>query len=93
MKELEKMQYRFLRGMFELPQCTPYWGLIAETGIWPIQNRIEYKKVMAYQNVIQSDDKRLIKEIVEDQLEKPYGKCWTKSIQIICEKYKIYREK
>ena len=62
-KELENMQYRILKGMFGLPQCTPYWGIIAESGIWPIKYKIEYKKLMLFQNIIQSDNKRLIKEI------------------------------
>ena len=42
-KKLENMQFRILRGMFELPQCTPYRGILAEAGIWPITHRIEYK--------------------------------------------------
>ena len=88
-KELEKMQYQILRGMFELPQCTPYWGIIAESGIWPVKYKIEYKKVMLFQNIIQSDEKRLIKEIVEDQIRDPYGKCWVKGIIEICSKYNI----
>ena len=83
------MQYQILRGMFELPQCTPYWGIIAESGIWPVKYKIEYKKVMLFQNIIQSDDKRLIKEIVEDQIREPYGNCWVKGIIEICSKYNI----
>ena len=68
MKELESMQYRIIRGMYELPQCTPYWGIIAESGIWPVSCKIEYKKLMIFQNILQSEEKRLIKEIIEDQL-------------------------
>ena len=33
-KELENMQFRILRDKFELPQCTPYWDILAEAGIW-----------------------------------------------------------
>ena len=75
--------------MFELPQCTPYWGILAEAGIWPITHRIEYKKLMIFQNIIQSEEKRLIKEIIEDQIRAPYSKCWGKSILEICEKYNV----
>ena len=88
-KELENMQLRILRGMFELPMCTPYWGIIAESGVWPIRKKIEYKKIMLFQNIIQSDEKRLAIEIIEDQLRSPYGKCWANSIREICEKYEI----
>ena len=69
--ELEKIQGKILKGMFNLPQSTPYWGILAETGIWPIMCKIEYKKIMLFQNIIQSEEKRLIKEIVEDQIRAP----------------------
>ena len=44
---------------------------------------------MLFQNIIQSDEKRLAIEIIEDQLRSPYGKCWANSIREICEKYEI----
>ena len=88
-KELEKMQSKLLRGMYELPQCTPYWGILAETGIWPVECKIEYKKIMLLQNILQADEKRLVKEIIEDQLRAPYGSCWAKSILEICGKYEL----
>ena len=43
-KELENMQLRILRGMFELPMCTPYWGIIAESGVWPIRKKLNIRK-------------------------------------------------
>ena len=88
-KVLEGIQFKVLNGMSELPVSTPYWGILAETGIWPVRSRIEYKKLMLFQNIIQSDDKRLIKEIIEDQLKAPYGECWAKSIIEISNKYEI----
>ena len=88
-KEMESMQSKILRGIFELPISTPYWGIIAETGVWPVESRIEYKKIMLFHNIIQDDEKRLIKEIIEDQLRSPYGKCWVLSIKEICEKYEL----
>lgn len=88
-KELEGIQYRLLRGSLEQKMNTPYWGLLAETGVWPVENRIEYKKIMLYHNIVTSEEKRLIKEIVEDQVNAPYEKCWGLSIIRICKKYKI----
>ena len=92
-KELENLQYRILKGMFGMPLCTPYWGIIAESGIWPVTSRIHYRKIMLFHNIVQSEDKRLIKEIVQDQLKAPYGQCWTMGIKSICEKYGIDIEK
>ena len=61
MMELERIQYRMLKGMLAQPQCKPYWGLRAETGVWPVMNRIEYKKIMLFHNIVTSEDNRLIK--------------------------------
>ena len=91
MMELERIQYRMLKGMLAQPQCKPYWGLRAETGVWPVMNRIEYKKIMLFHNIVTSEDKRLIKEIVEDQVQNPYGKYWAKSIENICQLQHSYR--
>ena len=88
-KELEGIQYKIMKAMFEQVSTTPYWGLIAETGIWPVKSRIEYKKIMLYHNIITSDSKRLVKDIVEDQIRSPYKDCWGMSIKDICEKYQI----
>ena len=88
-KELEGIQYKIMKAMFEQVSTTPYWGLLAETGIWPVKSRIEYKKIMLYHNIITSDSKRLVKDIVEDQIRSPYKDCWGMSIKEICEKYQI----
>ena len=42
---------------------------------------------MLFQNIIQSDNKRLIKEIIEYQIRAPYGDCWVKGILEICHKF------
>ena len=89
MEELEKIQGKIIRRMTGQMSTTPYWGIIAETGIWPVRHRIEYKKIMLYHNIITSEDKRLVKEIIEDQLKKPYKGCWGESLKNICEKYDI----
>ena len=43
MKKLEGIQYKMLKGVLEQKATTPCWGIIAETGIWPVKNRIECK--------------------------------------------------
>ena len=57
-KELESIQYKILRGILEQKMTTPYWGIIAETGIWPVRNRTEYKKIMLFHNIVTSDKKK-----------------------------------
>ena len=89
LKELERLQAKVLRGMFRQIATTPYWGLLAEVGIWPVENRIEYKKIMLFHNIVTSDEKRLARKLVEDQIRSPYNNCWGESIIDICRKYDI----
>ena len=42
--EMEKIQGRALKRIFNLPISTSYIGLIMETGTWPANQRIQYSK-------------------------------------------------
>ena len=86
MERLEKMQRKILTSICEIPNSTPYKGLLSELGIWPIELLAEYKRIMLLHDIITSDETRLIKKIINDQLENPWSGCW--AIEI-CEKYKI----
>ena len=35
-EQLEKIQGKILKRLLELPETTPTWGILKETGIWPI---------------------------------------------------------
>ena len=67
MEELEKIQKTALTQMYEMPKSTPYWGMIIETGIWPIKYKIAYKQMMLYRNIVMSSDDRVAKQIVNQQ--------------------------
>ena len=41
--------------------------MLNEVGIWTIEERLKYRKIMLYQNLVQSDDNRLAKNIVVGQ--------------------------
>ena len=45
---LERVQAEALKNLLRLPKSTPNWGLIKELGIWPLKERIIYKKFMTY---------------------------------------------
>ena len=85
-EELEKIQGRALRSLLEVPKSTPYLGIIFETGIWLMKNRIEYKKLLLIHQIITSDDNRLIRKIIEDQ-DNSYYHNWYTSVKRIAEKY------
>ena len=82
LRELEEIEGTILRKICEQRKTTPYFGLLAELGIWTIEKQIEYKKIMLLHNILTSNGDRLIKEIVENT----WPGCWTEHVKIICEK-------
>ena len=66
-KRLEKMQAKALKRILMLPISTPYWGILQQTGIWPIRERINYHRLMLYENLMTSDNERLGKVVVMGQ--------------------------
>ena len=69
-QQLEKIQGKALKRIFSLPITTPYIGLIIETGVWPAEQRINYRSLMLYHNIINSSKDRLVKQIVQEQRAK-----------------------
>ena len=92
MERLEKMQRKILTSICEIPNSTPYAGLLSELGIWPIELLAEYKRIMLFHHILTSDKSRLIKQIINDQLEHTWSGCWTQKTIEICEKYRIQIE-
>ena len=66
---LEKVQAKTLCQLLQLPRSTPYLGLLNELGMWRMQERIDYRRIMFLQNLLKSDDRRLCKRVVLDQRE------------------------
>ena len=88
-KELEKIQHSILVGILELPGSTPYFGLLMETGWWTMRGRLAYKKLMLYQNIATSDDKRVVKKMINAQKEMKRSTTWYSSIQQEIQRYGI----
>ena len=58
MKEIEKIQGKTLKRIFQLPLSATYIGIIMETGIWPAEQKTQYATMMLYHKVKNSDDKQ-----------------------------------
>ena len=67
MEQLEKIQANQLRALLYMEKTTPYTGILMETGIWPIRKKIEYQTMMMYFSLINSDNKRLAKLVIQQQ--------------------------
>ena len=74
--KLRSIQGKVVRGLIGLPKSTPVWGMLYELGILPIMKIIIYKKLMLYHNLLNSDDERLGKILVEAQEESGFEECW-----------------
>ena len=67
MKKLESVQLKSLCSLLQIPKTTPYLGLLNELGIWTIEERLKYRKIMLYHNLMNSDDKRIAKNMIVEQ--------------------------
>ena len=66
-KTIEDIHRNLLTSILEIENSTPYVGILVETGEWPIYQTIHYKKLMLFQHLIVSDDKRLAKQVLIGQ--------------------------
>ena len=89
MIELEKIQATILKRICEQRITTPYFGLISELGIWPIEKQIDYKKIMLLHNILCTNGERTLKEVIEDQIINTWKGCWIEQVKEICKKYNI----
>ena len=55
-KEISKIQVSALKQILHLSKSAPNIGILYETGIWPIKERIEYSRMMLFHSIMNSDD-------------------------------------
>ena len=67
LKKLESIQHKTLCKLLQLPKSTPYVGLLNELGMWRMEEKLMYRKMMLYHNIIHSDEDRLCRKIIKDQ--------------------------
>ena len=67
LNEIEKIQGKALKRIFNLPISISYIALIMETAIWPANQRIQYSIMMLYHNIMNSDHKRVARKILAEQ--------------------------
>ena len=67
MNEIEKIQGRALKAIFNFSMSTSYIGLIMETSTSPANQRIQYSIIILYHNIMNSDYKRVARKILAEQ--------------------------
>ena len=88
-KELESIQAKIIKKICGQRVTTPYFGILSELGMWPVEQHIEYKRIMLLHNILTTKGERLIKEIIEDQVDNTWKGCWMEQTKEICQKYNI----
>ena len=67
-KDMEMILGKMLKKIYNVPPSTPYWGLLIELGMRPIEYVIHSKRLMLYHKIINTKTKRLSKDIIEQQM-------------------------
>ena len=79
--------------MFSLPTITPYIGIITETRVLPVEQRINYSSLMLYYNIISSSKDRLVKQIIQEQRAQNHSNTFYDKVRTIAEELNIKLEK
>ncbi len=86
---LESIQATMLRDLLEVPSSTPYLPLLLETGMWTMEGRVDYRKMMLYHHIIHSPDERILKKMILVQKEMNRCGTWYHTITMILRKYQL----
>ena len=87
-KKINSAQYRELLIVFEQRSNTPYYGIIADTGIWPFNYTITYKKLMFLHNLVHSEESRIARKLLVSQMNETTNN-WYNEIRKEVEKLDI----
>ena len=67
-QQIRKMHHQILTRTLILPNSTPYMGIISELNIIPFTDCIWYRKFMWYHQLLNSDNERHAKKVLEVQM-------------------------
>ena len=79
-KELEKLQSKAIQMLYGMPQSTPYWGMLFELGLNPLEYEVHYKRLMLCHNLENSSDKRVAKQVIQQQEKYHMANCFYSEI-------------
>ena len=88
-EELERSQIKAMKKILNLQKTTPNWGVMKECGLWPMKEWVAYKKLMLFQQILNTKTERLCKQVIENQKKMKYKNCWYSEIEEDAEKYQI----
>ena len=89
MKEISKIQVSALKQILHYPKSTPNIEILFETGIWSIIGRIEYSTMMLFHSVMNSDDERISKKIIEQQQKEKLNNAMYERVKDVAKELEI----
>ena len=87
MKTLESAQGKALKQLLGLPISTPYYGVLMETGILPVRARVAYKRMMLYHGILNSEENRLVKQVLDEQIKEKRSGTWATETESLANSY------
>ena len=89
MNELEKIQGRALKKIFNLPISSSFIGLIMETGTWTANQRIQYSAMMLFHNIMNSDHEKIARKILVEQTKNNHNNTMISKVQQIAQEIRV----
>ena len=90
--EIEKLQGRALKRIFNLPISASFIGLIMETGTWPANQRIQSSTMILYHNIMNSDHKKIARKILAEQTKTKHKNTLISKVQQITQEIGVKLE-
>ena len=87
--KFEGIQCKSLKELLNLPKSTSHLGVLWEVGCWPMRERIQYKQLMLFHNILHSPETRLARRILQQQKEFKMQRCLQSSVDRIAEQIEI----
>ena len=75
---VQSMLYEII--VYGMPQSTPYWGMLFELGLNPLEYEVHYKRLMLCHNLENSSDKRVAKLVIQQQEKYHMANCFYSEI-------------
>ena len=72
-----------MKDIMDLPHSTPYEAILLEFGMPTMKSRVEYRKLMLYHNIVNSDERRIMKKVIEEQRKMDREGTWSDGIKKI----------
>ena len=89
MAKMEKIQKEVLYYLFDMKLSTPYEGVLSALGIRRVEHEIVIRKLMLPHQLLNSNDSRIAKQVLEEQMVREGQGTWYDEVGLLGEVYTI----